>query len=97
MEASWVVLERREAEKARMPKSFKNQWKINEFCLLGTSRAVLERRKAEKARTGKSADPVGVWTHVGVRSVVASVVLFPCVSVVPFPCALLKPASERKP
>ena len=37
LEASWVVLERREAETARMPKSFKNQWEINVLCLLGTS------------------------------------------------------------
>ena len=35
--ASWVVLERREAETARMPKSFNHLRKINDFCLLGTS------------------------------------------------------------
>ena len=32
--AYWAVLECREAEKARTPKSFKNNWKINDFCLL---------------------------------------------------------------
>ena len=37
LEASWVVLERREAEKARIPKSFKNLRKSNDFCFLGTS------------------------------------------------------------
>ena len=32
--AYWAVLECWEAEKARTPKSFKNHWKINDFCLL---------------------------------------------------------------
>ena len=32
--AYWAVLECREAEKARTPKSFKNHWRINDFCLL---------------------------------------------------------------
>ena len=35
--ASWAVLERREAKIARTPKTFKNQWKSNDFCLLGPS------------------------------------------------------------
>ena len=35
--ASWAVLERREAEEARTPKSFKKQLEINEFSLLGPS------------------------------------------------------------
>ena len=35
--ASWAVVERREAEKARTPKSFKNLRKINDLCLLGPS------------------------------------------------------------
>ena len=35
--ASWAVLERRKAKKATRPKSFKNQWKINDFGLLSLS------------------------------------------------------------
>ena len=33
--ASSAVLERRKAEKARMPKTFKNNLKINDLCFLG--------------------------------------------------------------
>ena len=35
--ASWAVLSRRKAEKAKMPKSFKNLRKINDFGLFGPS------------------------------------------------------------
>ena len=37
LRASWAVLERREAQIARTPKTFKNQWKSNDFCFLGPS------------------------------------------------------------
>ncbi len=35
--ASWAVLARGEAEKARTPKFLKNVWEIHDFCLLGLS------------------------------------------------------------
>ena len=37
LEASWAVFERREAEKARRPKSFQNFRKTDDFGLLGLS------------------------------------------------------------
>ena len=39
--ASWAVLERRDEEKARTLKSFKNQMEINDFGLLGPLGRVL--------------------------------------------------------
>merc|ERR1712151_629968 len=60
LEASWAVLERRKAEKAGRPKSFKNKWKINDFGLLGRS------QEASWRPLGASWRPLGPsWAHLG--------------------------------
>ena len=59
MEASWAVLERRKAEKARSPKSFRNLRKIDDFRLLGLSWAAPWRPP------GASWRPLGPsWAHL---------------------------------
>ena len=58
--ASWVVLERRKAEKARMPKSFQNLYKIDDLGLSGRSRG------ASWGPLGASWRPLGPsWGHLG--------------------------------
>ena len=53
-------MERRRAEKARMPKSFKNKWKSNDFGFLGRS------QEASWTPLGASWRPVGPsWGHLG--------------------------------
>ena len=57
---SWAVLERREDENAKTPKSFKNHLEINDFCLSGPS------WEASWRLPGASWRPLGPsWGHLG--------------------------------
>ena len=59
LEASWAVLERRKAEKARTPKTWKKQLKINDFRFLGPS------WEASWRPLGPSWRPLGPsWGHL---------------------------------